>query len=274
MSKEKFWQQMSSSTTERGEEYLGKRSAEHDAAFLLPYLKSGLRLLDCGCAEGSITLGLADAVKPGQVTGIDVRGDSIAKARTAATNRGISNVGFQEANVYQLPFEDASFDVVYANALFQWVSDPAKAAREMCRVLKQGGVLAARSSDAMTKIWWPDDEWVQRFWSVFHKWRTSVGADDFGGRKLPGILQGSGLSIIETSVSSEPRGRPGAFRWYGNFWANMIREPNDFSNRIIDQGFASKADLEEMANALIKTSGQPQAFIAVFAIEVLARKPE
>ena len=52
--------------------YIGSRTAQTHAAWFLPYLQSGVTLLDCGCASGSITVGLARAVEPGQVTGVDI----------------------------------------------------------------------------------------------------------------------------------------------------------------------------------------------------------
>ena len=49
------------------------RTAEDAAAFLLPYIEPGMRLLDFGCGPGTITVGLADAVgNRGSVLGIDI----------------------------------------------------------------------------------------------------------------------------------------------------------------------------------------------------------
>jgi ubiquinone/menaquinone biosynthesis C-methylase UbiE len=42
--------------------YMQRRHAARDAAFLLPHLKSGMKLLDCGCGPGTITVGLAGAL--------------------------------------------------------------------------------------------------------------------------------------------------------------------------------------------------------------------
>ena len=46
-------------------EHMAGRTAEAHAAFFLPHLRSGMRLLDAGCGPGTVTLGLAGAVAPG-----------------------------------------------------------------------------------------------------------------------------------------------------------------------------------------------------------------
>ena len=55
---------------------LHRRSAETHAAHLLSHLKPGLRVLDFGCGPGTISVGLATAVAPGELHGIDVGGVS------------------------------------------------------------------------------------------------------------------------------------------------------------------------------------------------------
>ena len=70
------------------------RTAEKQAGWFLPYLKPGMTLLDVGCASGSITFGLAKAVEPGQVIGIDISEVEIERA----TNGKISNIWFDLGN--------------------------------------------------------------------------------------------------------------------------------------------------------------------------------
>jgi ubiquinone/menaquinone biosynthesis C-methylase UbiE len=74
-------------------------------------------VLDVGCGVGSIDLDLAPALAPGRVVGIDADPGQIETARRSATERGIANVEFVTSSVYELPFEEATFDVVYANAV-------------------------------------------------------------------------------------------------------------------------------------------------------------
>src|ERR1700743_3427512 len=85
------------------------RTAENSAAFLLPHLAEDARVLDVGCGPGTITVGLADRVPRGRVTGIDPSAEVIAQAQEAAGDRG--NLDFATGDVYALDYPDASFDV-------------------------------------------------------------------------------------------------------------------------------------------------------------------
>ena len=51
---------------------LSFRRAEKAGAFFIPHLKKGIRVLDCGCGPGSITVDFAEIVSPGKVTGLDI----------------------------------------------------------------------------------------------------------------------------------------------------------------------------------------------------------
>src|SRR5215475_3742418 len=111
------------------------------AAFLAPHLRAGMRLLDCGCGPGSITVDLARTVAPSEAVGIDLREDALAQGRALALERGIANVTFEAASVYQLPYPDGSFDAAFACAVLQHLAAPLAALQEMRRVLKPGGVI-------------------------------------------------------------------------------------------------------------------------------------
>ncbi len=81
------------------------RQADAVADFLLPHLSPGMSLLDCGCGPGSITLGLARAVSPGQVVGIDLEPKMIERAKAFASEDRAGNVEFRVADIYGLPFD-------------------------------------------------------------------------------------------------------------------------------------------------------------------------
>ena len=99
------------------QQLLRRRNAETNAAHLLPHLKPGLRILDFGCGPGSITVGLANAVNPGEVHGIDKEESQIDVARNVAKAGGHQNAFFHVGDVTALPFEDNFFDVAHCHAV-------------------------------------------------------------------------------------------------------------------------------------------------------------
>ena len=103
---------------------------------MLPDLNPGMSLLDCGCGPGSTTIELAQRLAPGQVTGIDIGAESVKQAQALARDLDVSNVSFQVANVYELPFPDNSFDAVFTHVVLAHLNEPLRALREMQRVLK------------------------------------------------------------------------------------------------------------------------------------------
>ena len=78
---------------------LDRRSAETHAAYLLPRLEPGMRVLDFGCGPGTITVGLAKLVEPGEVHGLDMEESQIEIARAAAADGGHDNAAFHVGNV-------------------------------------------------------------------------------------------------------------------------------------------------------------------------------
>src|SRR5436853_4687301 len=81
--------------SERLRNLMARRTASACAGFLIPYLRPGMALLDCGCGPGSITLDLAEVVAPGAVIGVDREPTQIAVARELAVERGLTNVSFE-----------------------------------------------------------------------------------------------------------------------------------------------------------------------------------
>src|ERR1700741_369822 len=133
--------------TSNASDFMAKRSLQSHGQFFLNHLTPGVSVLDCGCGPGSITLGIARAVYPGLVTGIDFGGSQIERATARATEEAVSNVTFRVADCYALPFEDNTFDRIFSNALLEHLSDPVRALKELHRTLKPGGVIGVCGPD-------------------------------------------------------------------------------------------------------------------------------
>ena len=95
------------------------------------------RVLDVGCGTGALARTAADHVSTGQVVGVDRNPGMLAVAR-----RIKPEIDWREGDAKQLPFEDASFDVVVSQFALMYFAERRAALAEMMRVLKPGGRLA------------------------------------------------------------------------------------------------------------------------------------
>ena len=108
--------------------------------FSLGRLQPGERVLDLGCGAGTDSLVAARMIGPeGHVVGIDMTREMLDKARRAAGEMGADNVEFVEGEAEQLPFPDASFDVVISNGVIDLIPDKDAVFSELHRVLVPGG---------------------------------------------------------------------------------------------------------------------------------------
>ena len=182
--------------------FMAQRRAATHAAFFLPQLKAGMRLLDCGCGPGTITLDLARRVAPATVIGMDRSDVQFASARATAAREGLA-VTFETGDIERLPFPDASFDAAFAHALFEHISDPARAAAEIRRVLKPGGCLGLRSPDWGGFLLYPFPPEVERAIAAYRALMTDNKGDVLAGRKLPSFLRRAGFARVVPSASYE-----------------------------------------------------------------------
>jgi 2-polyprenyl-6-hydroxyphenyl methylase/3-demethylubiquinone-9 3-methyltransferase len=102
--------------------------------WVLSRIKDSSMILDVGCGAGFLTNELALAGH--KVTGVDLSETSLA---VAAVHDKTKTVTYKVANAYELPFSDASFDILCAMDFLEHVEDPARAIKEFSRVLKPGG---------------------------------------------------------------------------------------------------------------------------------------
>ena len=96
------------------------------------------RILDVGCGTGIVARIVRERCGPSaSITGVDLNPDMIAVARGLAPD-----ITWQQGNAVELPFGDASFDLVLSQQALQFFPDRAAGIREMRRVLAPGGRIA------------------------------------------------------------------------------------------------------------------------------------
>ncbi len=226
-----------------------RRTAARNAAFLLPHLHPGMTLLDAGCGPGSITLGLAEALAPGAVTGIDANANVIATARALASERAITNVRFEAGDVCALPFEHARFDAAFMHAVLQHLSDPLAALREVRRVLKPGAVIGVADADlAYGHMIYPTSPALDAALDLTVRLRIASGGTPNAGRRLRALLEDAGFVGTAASVVAECEGTSEATERTAAFQAAYLDAP-PFVAHVTPLGLATATELAAMAEA-------------------------
>lgn len=107
-------------------------------------VRPGLRVLDLGSGTGYPALLAGEVVgAEGTVVGIDLAESMLAVATRKAKTLGLQQVSFRTGDVTSLPFDSGSIDAVISRFCLMFLPDIPKAAREIARVLKPGGYVAA-----------------------------------------------------------------------------------------------------------------------------------
>ncbi len=248
------------------------RTAENSAAYLLPALEPGQRLLDVGCGPGTVTVDLAARVAPGLVVGIDSSAAVIEIAQATAREQGVEHARFQVADAYELPFDDDSFDVVHAHQVLQHLTDPVAALREMRRVTRPGGVVAVRDADYAGMTWHPQSAGLDEWLALYHEVTQANGAEADAGRHLLEWVRAAGFDPagITPSAGVWCYATPEDRAWWAGLWADRSVASN-FAKQAIDHGLADEVGLELLADAWREWGAHDDGWFAVLHGEVLAR---
>ena len=246
------------------------RTAENSAAYLLPHLRPGPHPTSSSDCPGTITADLALLVAPGEVVGLDAAADVVARAEEHARGQGLANVRFEVGDLYDLPYPEASFDVVHLHQVLQHVADPTGALVALRRVLAPDGVLAARDSDYAAFTWTPSDPLLDRWRALYFAVTEHNGHDAAIGPRLLAHARAAGFEDVDVSSSTWTFADPEARTWWGGLWADRIRYSR-FAEQALEYGLSSPRELEELAGAFTRWAESPDAVFVVPHVEILAR---
>ncbi|MFJ3924673.1 class I SAM-dependent methyltransferase [Streptomyces sp. NPDC090022] len=247
------------------------RTAQNSAAYLIGELRPGLSVLDVGCGPGTITADLAELVGPGgRVTAVDAAPEVMEQARAYATERGLDTITFATADVHALDFPDGSFDVVHAHQVLQHVGDPVRALREMRRVCRPGGIVAARDADYAAMTWFPASPVLDEWLSLYRRVARACGGEPDAGRRLRSWALAAGFDDVRASASAWCYATPEEIAWWSGLWADRTTA-SSYASLATDTGHATPDRLSAVADAWHAWARSPDAWFSVLHGEILCR---
>ncbi|MFD5213522.1 class I SAM-dependent methyltransferase [Microbacterium sp. NPDC058345] len=222
------------------------RSVSDSAAYLAGHLTPDMHLLDVGAGPGTITVDFAARVA--RVTATEIDDAALSLSRALAAERAAENVDFSVEDVHALSFADDSFDVVHAHQVLQHVGDPVQALREMRRVARPGGIVAARDADYAGFVWFPLlpelDEWL----GLYRAAARANGGEPDAGRRLLSWARAAGFTDITATASTWCYATAEDRAWWGGMWADRILE-SALAGQLVRDGFATREQLHRISDA-------------------------
>ncbi|EMC91084.1 hypothetical protein BAUCODRAFT_80451 [Baudoinia panamericana UAMH 10762] len=255
------------------------RTAENSCQFLLPTLTSlatntpTLKLLDVGAGSGTISASLARYIPHGHITATDLSDEILQRAADYAKGKGVSNISFREANVYHLPFEDESFDVVHASMVLNHLDDPVAAYREMLRVCKPGGVVANRESDGRMYSYYPELPGIRKFLDLMVSSLKASGGDVTAGPKLVSwaMKAGARREQITASMGTWTYSTPEERQMWGGTMLERIKH-GGMRTMALQHNLATESDMDEMARDWEAWIAAEDGVLGLMHGEILIRK--
>jgi ubiquinone/menaquinone biosynthesis C-methylase UbiE len=160
---------------------------------------SGSRVLEAGCGVGAQTVILANNSPDAEFTSIDISQDSINKARDLIDREKISNVHFQQVDIFALPFEEESFDHVFVCFVLEHLQEPVRALIELRKVLRTGGSLTVVEGDHGSCYFHPETREALLAWHCLIQVQAYLKGNSLIGRQLFPLLNKAHLQKINIS---------------------------------------------------------------------------
>jgi SAM-dependent methyltransferase len=195
----------------QGREYVHGRSARESerlgdqARTLEALLHEGTRyppgcvVLEAACGVGAQTVILAANNPETAFVSIDISASSLQQAKVRVKQEGCTNVRFELADIYNLPFPGETFDHVFVCFLLEHLPDPVLALNLLKEVLKPGGSITVIEGDHGSAFFHPDSVAARLTIQTLIKLQKEMKGNALIGRQLYPLLKDAGFYDIRVS---------------------------------------------------------------------------
>lgn len=224
--------------------------------------------LDVGCGTGALAGAVLEVADPAALVGLDPSTGFVAHARARL---GDPRARFLVADARRLPLAGAAVDAAVSGLVLNFVPDPAQAVREMARVTRPGGRVAAYVWDYAEGM-----ELIRRFWDAAAALDPAAAALDEGRRfplcrpePLAGLLRNAGLAEVE----ARPLRVPTVFRDFDDYWTPFLGGQGPAPGYAMSLDEPGRAALREALRARLPAAADGSIALTARAWAVAGRRP-
>ena len=253
------------------EDQMAARDVGTYADFLLPYLGPDSHVLDLGCGDGALSVGLASKV--GRVTALDILPEDFAEAREYAAAQRLDHLTFVTGDATRLSFDDRTFDAVFCHSVLEAGPDPAVVLAETWRVLKPGGRVGVASVEyGGLVLAGPDVDLLRRSNAIRERLWLRDGANPFLGRELRRLVGEAGFVDVEATSRVFSYGTPELVRVFADGRGSEC-DDEEYVVEAVAAGLATDEEMAAMAKAWTAWGASPAAYAAFTWCRAVGRKP-
>lgn len=224
----------------------------------------GSLILEAGCGVGAQTKTIAPQNPQSNFIAIDISKESVEKAKATIEDKGIKNVQFQQADIFNLPFEENAFDHILVCFVLEHLPNPVATLKELQRFLKPGGTLTLIEGDHGSTYFHPESALAKKAVQCQVELQRQKGGDADIGRKLYPLMEAAGYQEIKVSPrqvyvdDSKPQLVEGFTR---NTFTAMIKGVTD---EAVGKGLISREEMDQGIQDLYRTAEGGGTFCYTF----------
>lgn len=160
---------------------------------------AGSRVLEAGCGVGAQTITLAANSPDALITSVDISEASVAETRRKVAAAGLTNVQFEQGDLFHLPYGPDSFDHIFVCFVLEHLARPVEALHILKDHLKPGGTITVIEGDHGSAYFHPDSEAARQAIQCQVELQRRAGGNAMVGRELYPLLNSAGYREIRVS---------------------------------------------------------------------------
>ena len=160
---------------------------------------AGSVVLEAGCGVGAQTVTLARRNPNAHFIAIDVSAESLMEAKRKIDAAGLTNVEFQQADIFSLPFPAESFDHVFVCFVLEHLSRPVEALAIMKELLKPGATMTVIEGDHGSTFFHPHSAAAHAAIQSLIETQAKTGGNGLIGRQLYPLMVEAGFDAVQVS---------------------------------------------------------------------------